>query len=257
MVEKELWLSHFSAQPWINPDVWDSYFQTIENLLDDNLERLDHRDPARRKVTGIAGSGAFITDFGASADRWILAKFRSSKIAVQIEHFSNGRDPYGRRRENSISFYVPRKYLRTDRHIQRIVSLFRTTGDVLGSFYGFCDKSSAVCSKKPSAPALTIDIAKELLGVFWLTYFGGAYRQLFGTDHLRALPCAVEETGRGTVLLLGQSPDQVSEAMRSRIEGILGRESFSGTDGSRRVYRRSLNLDEIVALERAAGEMAE
>lgn len=226
----ELWMKHRSVASWNDAAAWDDYLRAVQRLLVDRLSKLDSNDPARREADALHGEGSFVTQFGSKDDsRWVLGKFERTKIQIQVNHYKNGRDSFGRRRDNNIAFYVPEK-LHSEEGVTKLVELFRMTSERWKVFYGYADLKGVCCLKKASSPSLgALNIASELPGVFWLTYFGPHYSTFIGRERLNALEQSSEGPAGGTILRLAETPKEVPEGLRRMMERRLGVEMFAGT----------------------------
>ena len=186
MSKKELWMMHMSMQQWNDAAAWDDYLRAVESILGDRLVKLDANDPIRRKADTTQGEGEFITQFKPKEDsRWLWGKFEKTKVEVQIQHYKNSTDSFGRLRDNSITFYVSER-MTFGPDVRRVLELFRFTNERLGAFYALADFQSVISATKPSTGG-SLDISRELLGVFWLTYFGRHYCDFFGRERLGSL----------------------------------------------------------------------
>jgi len=239
----ELWISHLSVRRWNDPAAWDEYLRAVQVVLDDRLVKLDVNDPARRKANVASGEGQFITRFGEREDsRWLWGKFEKTKVEFGINHYKAGTDSFGRLRENLITFYIPeRKTSGPD--CQRLIELFRLGNESLQAFYAYGDFKSAICEKRPSTPSL--DISRELLGVFWLTFFGPQYCAFFGRERLLCLEQASEGPGKGITLQLAETAGRIPDGDRVRIEQEIAPESFAGTGGTKAIGQHVLTLSQL------------
>lgn len=226
----EMWMRHRSVKAWTDAAEWDDYLRTVESALEDRLTKLDANDPARRKSDAARGEGHFVTHFGPKEDsRWLLGRFEKTKIAVEIQLYKNGRDSFGERRDNTITFYIPEKVHVLCGSMEKLVELFHLTNERLGIFYAAADLKGVYCAKKASPPSLgALNIASELPGVFWLTYFGLQYCEFFGRDRLVSLERASEGPAGGMTLRLAETPERVPEGLRRMLERRLSAETFAG-----------------------------
>jgi hypothetical protein len=242
----DIWITHYSLTSWNSESAWDAYLQAIEAVLGDRLLKLDDTDPVRRSSDTKNGEGSFVVQFGEhEASRWIRGKFKKTKIEIEIKHYKSGQDSFGRKRENRLSFYIPeRMAFGTDRH--RLIELFRLGNEQLGAFYAYADFKGVVCSKRPSTPSL--DISCELLGIFWLTYFGPRYCDFFTLSRLLNLHGATAESTGGVTLQLAETPDQVGLENRGIIEGELGELSFAGYGTVKQPGQYALTLTDLAAV---------
>ena len=184
----ELWMEHRAVASWNDVAAWDDYLRAVEHALGDRLAKLDTNDPARRKADTRQSEGHFVAKFGAKeSSRWLLGKFERTRIEIQIRHYKDGRDSFGRRLDNTIAFYIP-VAVHSVEGVDRIVELFHMTNERWHAFYAFADLKEVYCKKKASPPSLgALNIASELPGVFWLTYFGPQYSAFIGRERLGAL----------------------------------------------------------------------
>lgn len=243
MTTGDLWITHYSMQRWTVAQVWDDYLRAVERLFSDRLVKLDDTDPVRRKADLKKGEGEFIAAFGErEASRWLRGKFEKTKIEIEVQHYKAGTDSFGRPRENIITVYVPAR-LTFGPDVARLAALFDLTNETLGVFYAYADLKSVICSKKPSTPSL--DISRELLGVFWLTYFGEKYCRYFGREKLVSLASASPGPHNGVTLRLAESPGQVGDALRPTLEREIKADSFAGNGGVKERGQFALTLAQI------------
>lgn len=248
---KTFWMGHHSVQSWNDAALWDDYLRAVESILNDRLAKLDANDPARRKADTARGEGHFVTQFGAKEDgRWLLGRFEKTKIWFVMQHYKNGRDSFGRRRDNTITFHFPEKAHASG--VEKLVELFHLTNERLGIFYAAADSEEVYCAKKASPPSLgALNIASELLGVFWLTYFGPNYCEFFGQERFAALEQVSGGPASGMTLQLAETPGQVPEGLRRMLERRLGAESFAGIGDvslEKPEGRYALTLEQLAAI---------
>jgi hypothetical protein len=243
MTTGDLWITHYSVQRWTVTQVWDDYLRAVERLFSDRLVKLDDTDPVRRKADLKKGEGDFIAAFGErEASRWVRGKFEKTKIEIEVQHYKSGADSFGRPRENILTIYVPER-LAFGPDVARLAALFDLTNEKLGAFYAYADLKSVICSKKPSTPSL--DVSRELLGVFWLTYFGEQYCRFFGREKLGAFAQASQGPRNGVTLRLAESPGQVGSALRPTLECEIKADSFAGNGGSKERGQFALTLAQL------------
>lgn len=222
----DIWITHYSLSSWALPDAWDDYFHAIEAILNDRLLKLDDVDPIRRKADTTKGEGSFVVKYGEhESSRWVRGKFDRTKVEIEVQHYKSGHDSFGRARENRLTIYIPER-LASVLGSRQLVELFRLGNEHWGAFYAYADFKTVVCAKKPSTPSL--DISSELLGVFWLTYFGSRYCDFFDRSRLLNLHEATLESGGGVTIRLADIPGQVGLESRATMERELGELSFAG-----------------------------
>lgn len=239
----DIWITHRSMKSWMSAEVWDTYFREIEKILGDRIVKLDLNDPAKRKADTQAGEGSFVINFGEHEDsRWVYGKFDKSKIEFEVRHFKTGLDSFGRLCDNSIQFYIPHR-MSFGPDAKKLVCLFALTHQVFGSFYAYADFKGIICSRKPSTPSL--DISCELLGVFWLTHFGPAYRVFLG-DKLEGLPGLEVDLDGGATFQLGETPAQVAATAREEVGDRLGSALFANGGPPKECGQFALTLQQLV-----------
>jgi hypothetical protein len=235
---KEIWMRHHSAYQWNDAEKWNKYLRGVEEILGDLLVKLDVSDPIRRRSDKVHGDGEFIVQFKAREDsRWLFGIFEKTGIKVQIRHFKNLVNW-----ENTILFTVPNS---TSDGVdsQKLFDLFKLTSIQLNAFYAYSDFKDIICAKKPSTPSL--DISRELLGVFWLTYFGSPYCNYFGRERLLGLEQAIEIPDIGIILRLAETPNQASEKDRYGLEHKIAPKSFAGINESKSRGQYALSLQQL------------
>jgi hypothetical protein len=216
----EIWIDHASIEDWRDARCWTEYFTEAGKILALPLTRLDVADPPRRKAGALNDAGNYACTFGVNEDsRWLFGKFGSSGIDFSIQHYRRlDRWP------NSLSWYVPSAFLEQEDGPKRLRELFDLGNRTLKPFYSYSDDIADIKSKKSSSAS--IDLSVELLGVFWMTYFGAAYVDFFGKEKFDALS-GVEFAGDGGVtIVLGDRPGLVPKECRERAAISLGRRSF-------------------------------
>lgn len=238
----DIWITHHSMKSWMSAEAWDTYFRAIEQIFGDRIVKLDLNDPARRKADTNAGEGSFVINFGEREDsRWLYGKFDKTKIEFEVRHFKAGLDSFGRLCDNSIQFYIPHR-MSFGPDAKKLVRLFALTHQVLGSFYAYADLKEVICSRKPSTPSL--DISRELLGVFWLTRFGPAYRTFLG-DKLEGVPGLEVDLDGGVTLQLAETPAQIATTAREKIVDQLGSALFANGGQPKERGQFTLTLQQL------------
>ncbi len=241
-MNNDIWTTHISINTWMSSKVWDSYFCEIEYILGDKIIKLDSKDPVCRKADIQSGEGDFVVDFGKNEDsRWIFGKFDKTKIEFQIHHFNSGLDSFGRPCCNRIKFYIPH-LMSSVPDIEKITKLFTFTNIRLGSFFAYADYKEVICSRKPCTPSL--DVTRELLGVFWLTHFGPAYKSFFGVK-LEGVPRLEFDPDGGVTLQLAKTPGQVDVTARQDLIERLGSDSFANGGPVKERGKYVLTLEQL------------
>lgn len=223
----DLWMQVFSMQRWTDPGLWEDVLRTLEEVLGEPLERLDESDPIRRKAIGNAEDAAYIVSFGPKEDsRVILGKFKKTGVSLEVTIYKNGADTFGRLRDNVLRLVIP------PRNAGRISSddlkhLFLELVNRLQPYYGYADRIENLRDKRFAA--LSWDPSRELLGVFWLTYFGPAYSKFFTIEKMQSID-GFARVEHGAILELGESADTVDVGARETAESVLGALSFARSE---------------------------
>jgi hypothetical protein len=243
----DIWIMNHSVKPWMSSEGWDTYLCEIEQILGDRIVKLDSNDPARRKADTRTGEGSFMVNFGDREDsRWVIGKFEKTKIWFEVRHMKTGLDSFGRLCDNTIQFYIPHR-MSFGPDAEKLNRLFALTHQRLGSFFAYADFKDVICSRKPSTPSL--DISRELLGVFWLTHFGPAYRAFFGSK-LDDVPGLVIDQDGGATVQLGETPAQVPATAREEVIERLGVPSFANGGPPKERGQFALTLHQLADSER-------
>lgn len=221
----KIWITHLSVAPWLSAETWDVYLRQAETILGDRLIRLDHRDPVRRVADTRNSEGKFIVAFEEKQDsRWVAGKFAKSDVTFSIELHEDAVDRHGRPTTNNMTISFSQK---TD--IAKIKDLFEFGNSHLMSFYSYSDLQPVITGMGNSHQRLTpgFDIQRELPRIFWLTYFGPAYRRFFGLDRISDANKVRASHGGGITICLGESPSLLSNE-REEAEHEFGAQSFAG-----------------------------
>lgn len=242
MNDHDIWITHLSMKSWMSAEAWDAYLSEIEQILGDKIAKLDSNDPIRRKADTKTGEGRFVINFGERDDsRWLSGKFDKTKIEFEIRHFKTGLDSFGRLCNNSIKFYIPQR-MSFGLDALKVCRIFALTNQHLGSFYAYADFKDIICSRKPSTPSL--DVSRELLGVFWLTHFGHFYEAYFGNKFEKTPGLTVDSNG-GVTLQLAETPSQVAATTREEIMERLGSASFANGGPPKERGQFALTLQQL------------
>jgi hypothetical protein len=221
----ELWLSHCACVSWSEPDRWLRFFERAQETLGAEITRLDENDPVRRRVKRgkLAEAAQYVTAFGKLEEsRMLFGAIDSLKIEFSIYHHRDNREWV-----NSFDWYFSRSVLDDSERIETICKLFDVGNSMLSPFYSYADTLDVLNRrKKPGA----VDVYTELLGIFWLTYFGPKYVDFFGKEKLAALEGIDVTFAEGATLRLGATPQTVSIELRDSIEAKLGRKTFFEPD---------------------------
>jgi len=146
----------------------------------------------------------------------------------------------------SFSIHVQSDHFRTPKDIDEFVSINKECYSILRTAYGFIRLPEMVKTYRSSLGnvRLGIDLKRAIPDVYWATFLGPEYVEMFGRNKLLSVPCnKVEELHDGGVLLvLTPSPlDYVKDAegfdrLRQRVKEHLGIEAFD--NGDRAMTRR-------------------
>jgi len=216
----EIWIHHFSASSWCEERLWIEFLSRAEDAIGARLTRIDDIDPPRKQPSSLADAAKVICRFGASENnRWVFGVLKKSRIEISIQH-SKCLSDY----PNILSWSMPASFAEVPENRKQIQDLFRVGNAILSPFYGYADRSDFVAQKKK--PSGSVDICSELVGVFWITYFGAPYVRFFGDSKFSALANAVFDQSRGVTVTLGESPETVPVELRDRIAAGLDARSF-------------------------------
>lgn len=241
-MKSDVWMSFSSVQNWNESAMWNEFFPQMEVLLSDRIAKLDDKDPIRRKVESSNAEGDFITKFGLKEDsRWIYGKFTRSKIQFEIQFYKEGMDSFGRLRDNDFNVFIPHQ-MSFEPDAEKLIKVFRLCAEILRPFYAYADFKDEICSKKPCTPSL--DISRELMGIFWLTYLGRDYRTYF-SETLTRVENAGAGPNEGVIIQLGTTPLQVDVGLRERVQQQLGSKSFASGGLTKEPGQFALTLQQI------------
>lgn len=217
-------IMHHSVHDWTNPDMWDRYLRAIETILDDRIVRLDERDPIRRKADTLAGEGSYIGTIPERlSDRQVWGRFDKTKTLLSIDHYRDNRDYFGRWATNHSYISISRSSVAAQIGATG-PALFAAGNELLKPFYSSMDISEIANGGRFMNG---FNPARELPGVYWLTYFGPAYVDFFGKDRLLQLPEATEDAAGGITLRLSERPSEIRSPRGPEIEEFLGEMSFA------------------------------
>jgi len=226
----EVWLSHFACVSWLDDDRWTRYLASAEEILGADITHLDQNDPVRRRVSPaqLPGIAKYVTSIGKREDsRWVFGRIASIGVDFSIRHY---REPRGW--PNSATWYFPQDFFQNAANIEAICRLFDQGNHSLNPFYAYADAKDLVCRKKKESGA--VDIQAELLGVFWLSYFGPQYVSFLGKEAIAGQPEVRATFNDGVTLRLGETPSSVPSGLRENMEVRLGRETFVEPNDSQR-----------------------
>lgn len=244
-MKSDIWITINSVKNWTDAKLWNEFLKQLETLMGDEIVKLDDKDPIRRKADIRNDEGSFVINFGAKEDsRWICGKFARSKVEFEIQLYKTGVDSFGRPRENKFKAFIPHG-MSFGPSAGKLIAVFRYAVERLEAFYAYADFKDEICSKKPCTPSL--DISRELLGVFWLTYFGSSYCDFFQRQILLNRSEATDGPLKGITLQLAETPGQVAAESRSAIETSLGKYSFAGSGGEKSPGQYALSLENLTA----------
>ncbi len=236
-MKKDFWISYNTVADLINPAIWDDYLIGMENLLDDTLEKLDTNDPIRRNADTKNQEGKYITNFKEGEEsKWIFGRFKKSKIRMQIWIFKRIDD-----RPNTIDVKFP-DIPHSNADIRQIMQIFDFGNLIFSPFYSYADMTEVIFVKVPSTPCL--NISRELLGIFWLTYLNRKYCDFFGTK-IQGCKFGREGPNSGIVLQLDDTIEGLSPTLRSAVEAYIGVESFANGPPAKELGRFALTLQQL------------
>lgn len=202
---------------------WARWLKKVEKVLGLEMDRLDHRDPLRRKVQPRSWDeqGEFIVSFRArQSSRWVFGRFADTRIRFRINLHRDRPNLW-----NRISWTIDPEAVSRDELAGVLEQLFDAGNLIFRPFYAVADSEKHLATKA-KAGGFGVDYQAELSGVFWLTYFNKQYCEFFGRDKFAAIKEAEIDSKGGARLRLGVSPFTYREARRTQIERKLGSASF-------------------------------
>lgn len=217
-----LFIQHDFLSKHDDAQCWSQLLKQSERITGLKLERLDRRDPLRRKVKTNSWDeqGEFVITFGSrEQSRWIFGRYTDGLVRCQIQlyrdkpHFSN-----------VLIWTIPLDAFDYDQLVKVSSKLFALGNRLLKPFYATADTERNLASKSKRS-GYGVDLQAELNGVFWLTYFNKPYRDFFGAEKFASIPEVTSLRG-GVTMQLGDSPLDYEAARRLQIEAILGKQCF-------------------------------
>ncbi|MBI5092538.1 MAG: hypothetical protein HZB26_08865, partial [Candidatus Hydrogenedentes bacterium] len=135
--------------------------------------------------------------------------------------------------------------------------LFDLGNQMLAPFYAFAeDRSWKAKWGEPlrDRPETTYP-QRELLGIFWMTYFNAAYVEFFGKDRFSSLPGVEYNASGGATIMLADRPQNVPDGLRDWVAATLGKQSFVELDTKyllpKRQGRHVLTFEQLRAFDAA------
>ncbi|GGP72654.1 hypothetical protein GCM10009347_41640 [Shewanella algicola] len=216
----EIQMTFYSLLNLFDRSLWVKLLSELERLFGQKLSHLDVNDPLRKKVSDLETAADYICSIGKEeSSRRLFGKFGKSKIELSISIFKEAA-PF----PNSLSIYFPEKVIGDKEGLCMLRNAFEESNRCLKSFYSICDSMDTIASKR-KATGYAVDLQAELIGVFWLTYFGKAYVDYFEESKFLDIPSRRIEGLDGSMMDLGESPISIAVA-RYQVEALLGKESF-------------------------------
>lgn len=215
-----IYQSVHSVCNWNSVDLWESYLEMCERVLESPLTHLDKRDPIRRKVA--PGSLREQSEYACSftpddGNIHMWGEFREiGARCTLIHHRSPGMF------EQNVFWNLPDEFASS--RAKACEQLFRESIQRLAPFYGYTDYDYWVAGRYPGGGPLNFQA--ELRGIAWMTYFSRPYVHFFGEDKLMSLPGAKRDRRRGVFLKLSDSPDDIELSEKLAIQDMLGKQSF-------------------------------
>jgi hypothetical protein len=240
VMSRELWISHASVARWLDAGLWEEYFAALEDIFGEGLTYLDDKDPARRRAE--SDRGPFMVTFGPGEEsRWLFAVFKSARVRGVVRHFKSLE-----RWHNTIDLCLP-DFRGSEAEVRRVKAAFDCGNRLMRPFHSTADFKDIISAIKPCTPSL--DISRELSGVFWLNYFGPAYTKFFG-ERLAGIVGLESAPHQGVALMLGAAPTMTPDPRRFEIVERLGPESFAnGSAPEKAPGRYALDLQQLAKIE--------
>lgn len=217
----DLWLRHFSCQPLLAADDWAAYFEEAQRILGASISHFDENDPVRRRVKpgDSRALGEYAIAFGEQeSSRWVFGRMASIGVDFDITlHRETRVWP------NTAAWY-PRVAPNDGDAATQARALFDCGNRRLGAFYSYVDQESVQSAKTKVSGS--VNIFAELVGVFWLTYFGPHYLKFIGRDRIAQLEGVRVSLDEGATLSLGETIADVPDGLRRQVEAALGPRLF-------------------------------
>ena len=239
----ELAITFYSVKDLINPKGWKSLYEELGQQLKGDLSRLDTNDPVRNTVSSVRQAAAFTCDFGEKeGSRRLFGRFGNTRADIAISLF---KDPT--RFPNQVSISYPLAQLSDPVDLESVTEICSIVIKHLKPFYGYCDRRTVIAGKRKRS-GFSVDLQAELVGVFWLTYFGNEYVEYFGREKFDNLPAETSELETGVLIRLGDSPSSTG-VEPAVIEESLGKESVVDPDAvmDKLIGQHALRFSELVA----------
>ena len=190
----EIWIEHISVELWQSPNRWATYFSQAQELIGAKLTHFDTADPIRRKVTTLSEAGEYACASKPKHDsRWLFGQFANTGVSFSARHM---RQIETRKWYNEFIWHLPMSFISSETDRLRLLGLFEAGNVAFRPFYSFADESGAIMAKPGQKSAGRMpNIERELLGIYWLTYFNSRYveflaRPIFKICHLLHLMTA-------------------------------------------------------------------
>lgn len=212
---QRVWISQLSVERWDEPGRWVRFLLAAQEALGVNLSHVDTNDPVRRRAASVEEAAEYICHFGEQEElRWVFLKF--GRAASCTIHYSKVADRW----PNYVTWTLDSRKCSND----VCKNLFSATNEYLDPFYAFIDLREWVVRKRKPSGAINVEV--ELVGMFWITYFGAAYTRFFGADRLSKVAELHHDGKGGTYVSLGSDPASVGSTVRQGAEGLLGNDHF-------------------------------
>jgi len=218
----EVWVSHASVQSWQDAARWSAYLEEAQDLLGAKLTHLDTNDPIRRTVRGQPPRewGEYWVDFGLEEEtRWLFGKLESTRILFQLRHHRGHGNS-----ANSFNWYFSKVWARDERAPRLIADLFELGNRHLAPFYSYSDVLEPIRAK--NKPTGAVNLEREPVGVFWLTYFDARYADKMPLQDLDDARVRSRWTERSVTLQLADAPWNCESSVRAEVESLLGSDCF-------------------------------
>lgn len=244
----QIWLNYASIHPWDDAEKWTAFFDQAQHALGSPLTRLDTSDPIKRRVRSLAEAGEYASQVLPGRDiTSIFGRFEEIDFEFTIEkHKDHALWP-----NYLIMCTSAAAPFELNDGMAKVQSLFQVGIKHLSPFYAYCDDISYVRSRKPQRRA--VDIRAELVGVFWLTFFGKAYVEFFGEKKFAQFPRYQFDEFGGVTVQLSENPAEILPELRNRFVDLLGEDSFVDPSSDRRKPpgQFALTLEELINFELA------
>lgn len=159
-------------------------------------------------------------------------------MELSIDIHNSPTDAWGRPVANYIRLYLPCPKTADLKFIASMEDLFKLTVITLNVCLAECDFTSAIYQKK-SFNGGGLDSSCELMGIFWLTYFGEKHVEYFTRQRLSEA-AEINDFSYGVIAKLSESPWDTTPEARRNAEIQLGESLFAGFESTNDFHKQKI-----------------